>query len=712
MTFRVHTILLLILGVLGARGQDSLSTKILTEPVQLGTDSLIIFAGTDSAIAIPRKGGFELPFYTPESEMDSTQRAPVSGILQPENQNLAAHGYITRGLQLGSAQGLSLQSSMHLRLNGSLGTGIKVSGVLTDQNSPLQPLGNSQTLSELDKVYIKLESENLVSQIGDIELGEFENGGFARFQRKTNGLWVAGRQGKWHSYMGGGFSYGTYHRQSFQGQDGKQGPYVLKGQNGEHFILILAGTETVWLDGEVMTRGENADYIIDYNSAEINFTGQHMISSQNRIVVEFEYAADAYLADYSFGKQLLKMNVGYGDTTQQWFWQISGNLIQDDARNPLGTVSVDALREVLDDYADVSGPIWTSTIKADSAGAYLLSPDSILTYVGSGAGLYSATFTFMGAGRGEYEKVQDITGVVYYQYAPLTGAYTPRRAYRAPQQHTMANARINYNGKYLDTWFDGAMSGFNGNSYALQERRIRQPAWRGGARVKIPLGEQAVVELELNDENLGKDFRVYESVHNEEFYRTWQVRPRSTEEDRYQRLTLGVQKSDRMNVNISLDEFDRDSLKIASRTSTQGFLGTYEKSQFRWTDDWISFSSEQSWQRHAWAGNWHPGKWRLSGSIESESGRQDTSFFRNNNHVLNRVTAGYAFGENSTVDLTFQRRNELAQDSVAAPVFLAVRNQDWTVSWDDYGIRFTHQQNRWMNGEISVAYRQQYNSPS
>ncbi|MCF7801248.1 MAG: hypothetical protein K9N34_04450 [Candidatus Marinimicrobia bacterium] len=710
MKLHSQAILFLFLGVLWSHGQDSLSIKTVSEPCRILSDSLVIFPGTDSALTIPRVGRYQLPFYSDSSDPDSIHLPPSAESQQPDKQNLAAHGYITRGMQLGSSRGLSLQSGMHLRLSGSLGSGMEVSGVLTDQNSPLQPLGNTQTLSELDKVYIKLESENLSSQIGDIELGEMENGGLAGFQRKTNGLWITGRQGQWHSYMGGGFSYGTYHRQTFQGQDGKQGPYVLKGQNGEHFILILAGTEKVWLDGEIMSRGENLDYIIDYNGAEINFTNHHMISSQSRIVVEFEYAADAYLTDYSFGKQLLKMSVGYGDTTQKWSWRFSGNLIQDDARNPLGIVSADTLREVLGNLPDASGTIWVSTIRSDSAGAYLLSVDSILTYVGVGNGQYSAAFTFLGAGRGEYEKVQDATGAVYYQYAPSGGAYTPRRAYMAPQRHAMANSRIVYNGKFLKSWFDGAMSGFNPNTYAIQEQNDRQPGWRGGASIHIPIGEVTSVKIEVLNENLSENFRVYEPIYNEEYYRTWQIQPRTREQDQYQRMTLGFQKQKFVDMNISLDEFSRNAGEIGTRTNTQGYLGKSDKHQIRWQDDWIAFHKAQSWQRHSWEGQWHPGQWRLNGRIESESGWQDTTFFRNNNHVLNRVSLGYVFTGESGVDLVFQRRNELARDSVAAPDFLATKQQNWTESRDDYGIRLAHRGFQWMNGEISMAYRQQYHS--
>ena len=43
-----------------------------------------------------------------------------------------------------------------------------------------------------------------------------------------------------------------------------QGPYQLTGLNGERDIIVLAGTEKVFLDGIEMIRGENNDYNTSY----------------------------------------------------------------------------------------------------------------------------------------------------------------------------------------------------------------------------------------------------------------------------------------------------------------------------------------------------------------------------------------------------------------------------------------------------------------
>ncbi|MEK6566194.1 MAG: hypothetical protein AABZ41_05765, partial [Bacteroidota bacterium] len=221
---------------------------------------------------------------------------------------LQKSGSLARGFTVGSNRDFSLNSGFRMQMAGKLSRDVDVVAALTDENSPIQPEGTTQTLREVDKVFIELKSTNYGATLGDfnVQVGQSEGGEFARFFRKVQGAQGTAKTTGVNSFtqkanlgVTAAASRGKFHSNQIQGNEGTQGPYRLTGQNGEQRIIVVAGSERVYLNGELMTRGDINDYTIEYGSGDVTFTSRRLITNVSRITIDFEYS------DRQFTRNLL-----------------------------------------------------------------------------------------------------------------------------------------------------------------------------------------------------------------------------------------------------------------------------------------------------------------------------------------------------------------------------------------------------------------------
>lgn len=227
----------------------------------------------------------------PESVLSSFSPESIFG------SNIEKSGTLVRGFTVGTTKDFTLSSGLRLQLAGRLSEDIEIVAALTDENTPIQPSGNTERLEELDKVFIQIKHTNAVGTFGDYQIQK-RQGEFGVINRKLQGLLGEFNYEKNSAYFSIASSRGKFVSNSVNGLDGVQGPYRLTGLNGEREIIAIAGTEKVFLDGIEMKRGENNDYVIEYANAQLTFTTKRLITSASRIIVEFEYTDRRYSRNF------------------------------------------------------------------------------------------------------------------------------------------------------------------------------------------------------------------------------------------------------------------------------------------------------------------------------------------------------------------------------------------------------------------------------
>lgn len=319
----------------------------------------------------------------PQSVLSSLNSESIFG------SNIEKSGTLVRGFTVGTTKDFTLNSGLRLQLAGRLSQDIEIVAALTDENTPIQPSGNTERLEELDKVFIQIKHPNAIGTFGDYQIQK-RQGEFGVINRKLQGLIGEFSYENNSAYFSVASSRGKFVSNSFFGLDGVQGPYRLTGINGEREIITIAGTEKVFLDGIEMKRGENNDYVIEYSNAQLTFTPKRLITSASRITVDFEYTDRRYSRNF----------FGTGVTSELWDGKV-GIKVQylregDNEDSPIDISISEADRDILSLAGD-------DRLKAAKSGVSLAPPDSF------------------GVLKGTYLKIDTLinnTQYIFYRYAP------------------------------------------------------------------------------------------------------------------------------------------------------------------------------------------------------------------------------------------------------------------------------------------------------
>jgi hypothetical protein len=458
--------------------------------------------------------------------------------------NIVYNGSFGRGLSFGNAQSAVVSSQLNLQINGFLLDSIEVAAAITDNNIPIQPDGTTQQLNEFDRILLQFKKKHWEVSLGDIDIRKNETY-FFNFYKRLQGAGFFIENKLWNNTTNklsaaGAIAKGKFTRNLLPSLEGNQGPYRLVGANNELFFIVLAGTERVFMDGELLQRGEDQDYVINYNTAEISFTPKRLINKDRRIQVEFEYADRNYLNSLFFVSDELKM----GDNVKLMLNVYS---LSDAKNSPINQSLNTQQRQFLNALGDSIDQAFFPTVFLDTAFSsskiLYAQRDSFVNgqlqtiYVYSNnrdSAKYSLNFSDLGFGNGDYvELYNGANGKVYQYVAPdflnrRQGRFMPVSKLITPKSQQLYNAALDVRlGKNTKLQTEFAISSWDVNTFSTKQKSNDEGyAAKALFTQQSPLRlfkKQLNVEAQLGYEYIGNNFKPIERLRAVEFSRDWNL---------------------------------------------------------------------------------------------------------------------------------------------------------------------------------------------
>ncbi|MDN3722849.1 hypothetical protein QRD02_00520 [Aequorivita sp. SDUM287046] len=502
--------------------QDSLTIQYLQYPDFLTRDYFVL----DPSIIVENTGQMD-KLYSLDENTNKNIFTPFDG--------LNTSGSISRGITIGNNQNAVVNSELDLQITGKLSDKVSIRASIQDANIPTQEGGYSQSLNEFDQIFIELFGENWNIRAGDIDL-QNNNSYFGRFTKKVQGISLGGTfnnedGSKISAFASGALVRGVFSKSEFIGQEGNQGPYKLVGPNGELYILVVSGSERVYVNGLLLKRGENEDYVIDYNAGEIKFNPTYPITSNMRITVEYQYTDRSYTRFIGYGggnytSEKLDLGVYVYSENDAKNQPLQQNLTEE---------QVDILKSAGDDKDSMVAPSAVPDTYSENKILYkkeISNGEEIFVFSNNPEDeLFSVRFSLVGNNNGNYvigdanaisrifEYVPPINGVMQGNYEPVIRLNAPVKLQVGGLNgsfHPSEKTRIDFEvaGSQNDLNLFSDIDDNNNDGFAGR-LAFKQRVLTTADTLKL----DAFGSLDF----VQKDFRTIERLYNIEFSRDWNL---------------------------------------------------------------------------------------------------------------------------------------------------------------------------------------------
>ena len=461
---------------------------------------------------------------------------------------LNTSGSITRGVTVGNNQNAVLNSNLDLQISGKLSDKVSISASIQDSNIPLQDGGYSQKLDQFDNIFMELYSKDWRVRGGDLFL-ENRTSQFMNFNKKVQGLSTQFDWGNAEKHTkieaAVGLVRGQYARSAFTGQEGNQGPYKLKGNNEEAYVLIVSGSERVYVNGNLLKRGENNDYVMDYNAGELVFTPLFTITSEMRIVVEYQFTDQNYTRIVTYGGGMHEnKNWRFGS-----YLYSESDLKNQPAQQSLSKEQVVILQNAGNDTNKMNAPSAYEDSYSENKILYEKKNANGIEYfefsTNDQAVLYNVRFSKIGPNQGNYLlKNTGAIGRIYEYIAPingiLQGEYEPTIPLIAPKKIQIATFLGQYHpNEKSNTDFEIGVSNNDQNLFSsLDDNQNKGLDAKLNTKQRLFTGKWNL-DFIGNYQYIAESFKTVERLFNIEFNRDWNLGTTTTGNQSF--WTAGIQ---------------------------------------------------------------------------------------------------------------------------------------------------------------------------
>lgn len=464
-------------------------------------------------------------------------------------EGLSTKGSINRGLTIGNNQNSVVNSSLDLNIEGNLSKTVKIRANIFDTNIPLQDNGYSQNITDFDRIFIELSHKNWRLKAGDLDLVNNESY-FLKFTKKVSGLEVEATNDDFNVLASGAIVRGRFSVFNFNGREGNQGPYKITGPNAESFLIIVGGSDVLFMNGKALRRGEDKDYTIDYNTAEIRFNTSFPINNDMRFRLEYQYSERNYTRFVSYEKANYK---GEKWTLNGYFYN------ENDAKNQPLQQDLSAAQKIilLNAGNDTNKMVSESAYKVAYSDNKILykkiinTAEEFFEYSEDPlAELYQVTFTFVGRLKGAYRLSKTIAIGNIYEYVGINlGDHNPIIRLVAPSksQFFVINSNFNPNEK-TKVFAEFALSNNDANLFSDIDDESNKGYASKFNWEQLLLDKNWRIAAELSYEFVHQNFKVEQRFETVEFQRDWNlINPLG---DKHQ-LNLGLQIAKTKDISIS-----------------------------------------------------------------------------------------------------------------------------------------------------------------